>query len=287
MSSIKASLILIAVIINTVMCCTPLILFSLCKLLSPNIIRKQISKVLIFIAESWISINSWLMDTFVNVQWKYSGDLELLSKDAWYLVISNHQSWVDILLLQRTFNRRIPFLKFFLKQELIWVPLLGLAWWALDFPFMKRHSAKTIAKKPHLRGQDLETTRIACQKYKHDPVSVMNFIEGTRYTPEKHRSQKTPYKNLLKPRAGGISFVIDAMGDIMSGLVNVTIKYQDGAPTFWSFLKCYQPTIHIHISLQDLPTKSSNAETPAAGRKEFRNWLDSVWEEKDKKLEEL
>ncbi len=64
--------------------------------------------------------------------------VDSLHQRGWYLVSSNHQSWVDILVLQRIFHGRIPFLKFFLKQELIWVPVIGLAWWALDFPFMKR-----------------------------------------------------------------------------------------------------------------------------------------------------
>ena len=118
-----------------------------------------------------------------------------LARHEWYLMTSNHQSWADILVLQKVTNRRVPSLKFFLKQELIWVPLLGLAWWALDFPFMKRYSRAQLEKRPELKGKDMETTRKACEKYAHYPVSVMNFFEGTRFTEEKHRQQNSPYRH--------------------------------------------------------------------------------------------
>ena len=108
--------------------------------------------------------------------------LDGLQRNEWYLVLSNHRSWVDILVLQSVFRGRIPFLKFFLKQQLIWVPLLGLAWWALDFPFMRRHSSEYLAQHPEERGKDLESTRKACARFAEIPTSVMNFVEGTRFT---------------------------------------------------------------------------------------------------------
>src|SRR3546814_9530339 len=109
------------------------------------------------------------------------------------------------------FNRRIPLLKFFLKQELIKVPLLGLAWWALDFPFRKRFTRAEIEANPSLKGKDLETTRKACEKFKEMPTSVMNFFEGTRFTQAKHDQQQSPYEFLLKPKAGGTAFALSAM----------------------------------------------------------------------------
>ena len=151
--------------------------------------------------------------------------LEALSTREWYLVVSNHRSWVDILVLQAVFNRRIPFLKFFLKQQLIWVPFLGLAWWALDFPFMRRHSPEFLQKHPERRGEDLEVTRLACEKFRLIPTSVMNFVEGTRYTAQKHAAFKSPYRHLLPPRPGGTSFVLSAMGGMLHAMLDVTIAY--------------------------------------------------------------
>ena len=114
---------------------------------------------------------------------------------------------------RKSLTAAVPFLKFFLKKELIWVPILGIAWWALDFPFMKRYSAAVLKKRPHLRGKDIEITRQACKKFKSLPVSIMNFVEGTRFTREKHDKQKSPFTHLLKPKAGGIGFVLSTMGE--------------------------------------------------------------------------
>jgi 1-acyl-sn-glycerol-3-phosphate acyltransferase len=206
----------------------------------------------------------------------------------WYLVICNHQSWVDIVVLQRIMHGKIPFLKFFLKKELIYVPLLGLAWWALDFPFMKRYSQSFIKKNPHLKGKDVETTRKACAKFKHKPVSVMNFIEGTRFTNEKHRKQNSPFEHLLKPKAGGIGFVLEAMGGSLHKIVNITIYYPEGIPTFSDFLagKIKQVDVNVEVStigdeiigdyVNDRPFKI-----------QFQKWVNQLWLDKDQKLVEF
>ena len=154
-----------------------------------------------------------------------------LHRDGHYLVLANHQSWVDIPVLQKCFNRRIPLLRFFLKSQLFWVPLMGLAWWALDFPFMKRYTREQVERRPELAGRDIASTRRACEKFRSIPVAVMNFIEGTRFTPAKHAAQQSPYRHLLKPKSGGVAFVIDAMGDGLQAILDVTIVYPGGRPT--------------------------------------------------------
>ena len=157
--------------LNTFIHATPLLLLAVIKLLVPvAAFRNFVSRVLIGIAESWIAINSRLMTTLAGASITVDGG-DGLQREGWYLVICNHQSWVDIPVLQRVFNRRIPFLKFFLKSQLIWVPVLGLAWWALDFPFMRRTSKEQLKRHPHLRGKDTEATRRACEKFRHLPVS--------------------------------------------------------------------------------------------------------------------
>ena len=148
-----------------------------------------------------------------------------LNPKGYYLVTANHQSWADILLMQHLLNRKIPLMKFFLKQELIYVPVIGLCWWALDFPFMKRHSKAYLKKHPEKHGKDLESTLKACEKFKTMPVSIVNYLEGTRFTEAKHNKQQSPFKHLLKPRAGGISYVIGALGEQVRTLLNITIVY--------------------------------------------------------------
>src|SRR5690606_33117909 len=162
------------------------------------------------ISESWIGLNTAMIQMFTDTRLEVHCPAQLRS-DGHYLVLANHQSWVDIPMLQAALNRRVPLLRFFLKSQLFWVPLLGLAWWALDFPFMKRYSREQLARRPELAGRDIEATRRACERFAHIPVSSMNFVEGTRFTPAKHAAQQSPFSHLLKPKAGGVAFVLDAM----------------------------------------------------------------------------
>ncbi|MDC8832291.1 acyltransferase [Alteromonas gilva] len=241
-------------------------------------------------AVAWISLNNLNQRVFSRTRIEVSG-LQGLSRNDWYLVIANHQSWVDILILQRVLNHRVPFLKFFLKQQLIWVPLLGLAWWALDFPFMRRYSKTFLAKHPHLKGKDMETTQKACEKFKFKPASIMNFVEGTRFTPDKQRRQHSPFKHLLKPKAGGIAFVLNAMGGQLHQLIDVTIYYPGKPPSFWDFISGSVDRIKLHIDVKPLeglfPAELNIMqyfENPEQ-RARFQQWLNQQWLIKDQRLE--
>lgn len=243
-------------------------------------------------ATFWISVNSANQNLFSRTRFEATG-LEGLSPKDWYLVISNHQSWVDILVLQRVFNHKIPFLKFFLKKELIWVPFLGLAWWALDFPFMHRYSKALLAKKPHLKGKDLENTRKACEKFVFKPVSIMNFVEGTRLTEHKRSRQGAAFQHLLKPKAGGMAFVLGAMGEQLHKLLDVTIYYPEGTPTFWDFVcgKVNKVQVQVKVlSIQDLisnDTFRADYFDDHKQRVKFQRWLTELWEQKDQDLQAL
>jgi len=171
---IRGALALLGILLNTLILCPILFFFALLKL----VIRTEkaqvtLSKILVFIAETWIGINNTIARLTSQTQWKVSG-MENLGRDQWYLVTCNHQTWADILVLQNITNRRVPFLKFFLKQELIKVPILGLAWWALDFPFMKRFTKAELEKDPSLKGKDLETTRKASRSLINTLVPKLN-----------------------------------------------------------------------------------------------------------------
>ncbi|MBU3021986.1 acyltransferase [Aestuariibacter sp. A3R04] len=275
--------------INTVFWFFPIFVLSLLKLLPISWWRRIVSYPLDACATMWISINRINQDIFSRTK-MYVDGLASLEPSDWYLVIANHQSWVDILVLQRIFNRRIPFLKFFLKQELIWVPFLGLAWWALDFPFMRRYSKSFLAKNPHLKGKDMETTRKACEKFKSKPVSIMNFVEGTRFTPDKHARQASPFTHLLKPKAGGMAFVLSAMGDQLHKLIDVTIDYPNGVPSFWDFTCGKVKEVRVQVSvapIKDIIEEGVFNDTYFSDpmqKARFQQWLNARWKVKDAQL---
>jgi 1-acyl-sn-glycerol-3-phosphate acyltransferase len=274
--------------INTIFWLIPIIVFSFCKAVIPlKFSQKVFSYLLDQMASNWVAVNTLIQKLFNKTEIKVTG-LEQLTMKEWYLVICNHQSWVDIVILQRIMHKKIPFLKFFLKKELIFVPFLGLAWWALDFPFMKRYSQSFIKKNPHLKGKDVETTRKACAKFKHKPVSIMNFIEGTRFTNEKHDKQSSPFQNLLKPKAGGIGFVLEAMGGNLHKIVNITIHYPEGIPTFSDFLAGRIKQVNVNVEVSKIGDELiGDYVRDRAFKIKFQKWVNQLWLDKDQKLIEF
>lgn len=276
-------------VINTLFWCALLLLLSLVKLLLPfAAVRRGIDPLLNAIATAWIACNSGWMRLTQRTTWDVEG-VDGLAYRGWYLVNANHQSWVDIFVLQHTMNRRIPLLKFFLKQQLIYVPVIGLAWWALDFPFMKRHSKADLRKNPALRGQDRETTRRACEKFALVPTSVMNFAEGTRFTAAKHQAQSSPYRHLLKPKAGALALALDAMGEKFQSLIDVTIVYPDRVPSFWDFLCGRTTRVMLRAREVAIPAELGRGdyEADSAFRGSFHRWLADIWAFKDAQIEAL
>ena len=134
--------------ISTILWFIPLMFFTLLKFLVPYPpFRRLMTRWVMGIGENWISVNAVIFGAANGTRYTVVGT-EGLSKSKWYLVIANHQTWVDVVALQTALNRRIPFLKFFVKQQLIWFPVLGIAFWAMDMPFMKRHSKAYLAEHP-------------------------------------------------------------------------------------------------------------------------------------------
>lgn len=286
--NMKGVLSILYILTNTLIGYPFLLTASFFKLIIPfDFSRKIFTKILIFIATTWIGNNNFLFSKILGIKIDVTGEQELAPKE-WYIVLSNHQSWSDIVVLQMIFNRRIPLLKFFLKKELIWVPLLGIAWWALDFPFMKRYTSEFLARHPEMKGKDIEITRKACEKFKYTPVSVMNFVEGTRFIHEKHKKQHSPYTNLLKPKAGGTGFVFSAMGNQLHCILNVSIKYPELDFSFWSFLCARVHKVSVHIEkLSITDDLLGDYENDPAYRKSFCKWLNELWHEKDKVLSSM
>lgn len=285
---LKGTLSFLFYVVNTVFWATFLLFFAIFKFIIPvQSVVNALDRILISISTIWMSINSFNSRLFCKIHWDIRG-LDKLKKKEWYLVLSNHQSWVDILALQSTLNKKIPMLKFFLKKELIWVPFLGLCWWALDFPFMKRYSKEEIKKNPLLKGKDLESTKKACEKFKHIPVSVINFVEGTRFTPQKKEKQQSDFENLLKPKAGGVAFVLNSMGEYFHKIIDVTIVYPDKAPTFWEYIS--GRTRKIIIDFEVLPINKDiigDYFNDPEYKARFFEWLNELWLNKDLKIKQI
>ena len=281
LQTIKGALAGASIGLNVLVVFTTMLPFALLKLAVPaKPVRRFCDHALTALASKWVAFNDLIMATVARTRWDVAG-LDNLNPRGWYLVSSNHQTWSDILVLQKVFRGRIPFLKFFLKAELIWVPVIGLAWWALDFPFMKR--GKTGGRS------DLETTRRACEKFKLIPTSVINFVEGTRYTPAKHARQKSPYRHLLKPKAGGMAVALVTMGEDFDALLDVTIAYPRGTPTFWDLLCGRMEEVVVRVEARPIPPQlvGGDLSRDPVFRTGVQEWIGEMWEKKDRQLDEL
>ena len=259
--------------------------FALLKIIIPfKPWRRLCYKASMLFGKIWITITMFIVDFTKNIEWdfQYNGKL---SMEDWYLIISNHQSWLDIIVLEKLLFQKIPISKYFIKEQLMWIPGLGIGFWLLNFPVMKRYSREKIAKNPLLQGKDIENTRKACEHYKSEPVSITNFPEGTRFSSEKQTNQNNSFKNLLNPKAGGMSFVLNSMEGILNKIADVSINYPQENSSFWDFLcgkiNKIKATVTIKPIVKDL---YGDYEDDSVYRENFQNWLNALWKEKDKEI---
>lgn len=264
----------------------------LIKLLLPvPALQDPLSRLLAGIAGQWVASNQLVYRVMHAPAWQLDYRARLDPRKS-YLLVCNHQSWADILILFDLFHGRTPFLRFFLKRELIWVPLIGVVCWGLDMPFMKRHSREAIAANPALRGEDLATTRRFCEQYRRRPITAVNFLEGTRFSEAKRLARQSPYRHLLRPKSAGMSFVLNAMGEQFGGIIDVTLAYQ---PThgrrspLWSWLCGEQSHMAIDVDLLPIPAEMLHGDHDgdAEFRTRFQTWVNGIWSRKDARLDRM
>ncbi|MCG6657060.1 acyltransferase [Halomonas campisalis] len=287
MSTLKGIVSILLLIITTLGWGIPLIALTLVKLITPGRrLRRLVLRGLNAVALNWIGTNLWWMRHWLKPRL----DIRLpegLSRNQWWLVLSNHRSWTDIFMLFFALHRRIPMPHFFVKRQLIWVPIVGLAFWAMEFPMLRRLSREQRERHPKLARRDREATERMCRHARERPIAIYNFVEGTRFTPAKHRAQGSPYRHLLSPRAGGIAQVIKLLGDRLSGIIDVTLSYENPSPSFWDFLCGREGAVTLEarrLPVPDWMLEGDYHDDPDY-KERFHSWLNALWQEKDAALD--
>ena len=266
----------------------PVLALGLTKLFKQS---KKVDQTNIQITNSWLGVNNWLIDHVLpHLKWDITVDDDLdLSMQGRYLMTCNHQSWVDTTVNQYFGLTRMPLTRFFTKWELIFIPFVGQAFKILGFPMMKRHSKQEIEKNPELKTRDMEEARKACEQLLSQPFTLLNYLEGTRFTPEKHQQQNSPYQNLLKPKAGGLALALNILGNQIDALVDMTIVYPDGAPGYGEFWFGEVGRIAVNLRKIQIPdwVLSGNYEDDEEYRVRFQAWVDQLWTEKDQLISQM
>lgn len=276
-------------ILVTVLCSLPIVLAGVIKLLVPvPTFWRRISTFADNMMWCWCQSLALLLKVNLDMQWDIDG-LKGLEKKHWYLLIGNHQSWSDIVILCVIFRNHIPMNKYFLKQQLAWIPFVGLACWALDMPFMKRYSRSYLLKHPEKRGQDIETTRRSCDKFRQRPTTIVNFVEGSRFTEAKKIKTQSPYRHLLAPKAAGIAFTLSALGNQFDKVLNVTLLYPDNHAHPFMDMLCGQLK-RVVVRIECLPvdeTLRGDYFNDKGFKRKFQLWLNTLWLKKDHQLDKL
>lgn len=277
------------VMFNTACTAFVVCILAIIKLVLPfSFVQVTMSKLANKQTWLWATINLWLLNVNNNIDWQIEGG-ENLSTQQWYLLISNHLSWADIVILSSVMKDKIPMVKFLLKQSLLFVPFVGLACWGLDMPFMRRHSHEYLVRNPERRNDDFDAIKKACKKYRHVPTTMVSFAEGTRASLDKLANVKSPYQHLLKPKTGGVAFTLDAMSELLDGVVDVTLAYPENREhPFEDLLKGRLTKVVVKIDVYEID-ESLNGDyfNDKVFKRSFHRWLNQVWLTKDEYLKKL
>ena len=283
MAWLKGSLSLLFILLITIVVCVPLYAMALLRLPLSGAPRRVLTRRMDFAIDFWVSANRFLVTALKLVKLALDWPPEALSRRNWYVVVCNHQSWADILLLQNAFRTAIPPLKFFTKRELIWLPLAGPAMYMLGFPYVRRAGKAEIAAKPALKHADRDSTLAACNVFRNHPTSVLIFLEGTRFTQAKRAARHSRFERLLNPRTGGLGYVLSGLRDEVGQLVDVTIAYPGGPPSFWDFLSGRCPGARMTVRTLDLDPAVQSGE-PKTQRQALQPFVENLWRAKDERL---
>lgn len=289
LAAITLPISIVLTILLTILCSIPIILAGMIKLILPiPTIWRSISVFCNLMMYCWCEGLAVLLHLNPRLKWDIQG-LESLSKKNWYLLICNHHSWADIVVLCVIFRQHIPMNKYFLKQQLAWIPFMGLACWALDMPFMRRYSHGYLVRHPERRGKDVETTRRSCEKFRIHPTTIVNFVEGSRFTEEKRQKVHSSYRNLLPPKAAGIAMALNVLGSQFDKLLDVTLCYPENDKTpFLDMLSGKLTRIVVRVDLRPITADLHGDYLNNKNfKRSFQQWLNTLWEEKDNKITEI
>lgn len=284
--------------VNSLALGVPLATLGTAKLLGQKLspfetVGKFADDKIIDVANYWISVNNALIDKMLpSKDWRIDLSDELDSQKC-YLLVCNHQSWVDTSIIQYISQGRLPLTRFFIKKELVYIPVVGQAFYLLDFPMMKRHSKEAIAKNPALAAQDLNEARRACGLLVDKSFVLLNYLEGTRFSPKKHSEQSSPYTHLLKPKAGGFATALSSLGSQIDGILDMTIVYPDGVPSYDDLWAGKVRRLGVDIRVADMNDElfsalsSGHYQNDQDVKNDLHAWLDELWLAKDKRIDEM
>ena len=257
-------------------------LVSPLKLFSPT--QKQSYQLAAGIAGFWADFMRWLLTT-IQTDYVITGDR--LDPRGTYLILANHQSWIDIMMVMVVLGKGTTLPRFFMKWELVYMPVINICAWVLDFPIMRRYTQEDIKDRPELKNRDFDYAHEVLSRNPERQCVVVNYAEGTRFTPEKHRKNRSPYKHLLKPKVGGPQLTLDCLRGRLDGIIDITLAYPGAKVSVWRLMAGRVPKVMIHVERIELPGGLEKTPETLAELKAFRGWMNSIWAKKDARIDQM
>ena len=226
----------------------------------------------------------WLLTT-IQTDYVITGDR--LDPRGTYLILANHQSWIDIMMVMVVLGKGTTLPRFFMKWELVYMPVINICAWVLDFPIMRRYTQEDIKDRPELKNRDFDYAHEVLSRNPERQCVVVNYAEGTRFTPEKHRKNRSPYKHLLKPKVGGPQLALDCLRGRLDGIIDITLAYPGAKVSVWRLMAGRVPKVMIHVERIELPDGLEKTPETLAELKAFRGWMNSIWAKKDARIDQM
>lgn len=279
---------MLLIAVNCIVIATPIMILGIIRFILPiPFLIKIIEKCNLALYRVWVFDNSLILRLTNRITWHITGD-PIPYIDNSCVVISNHLSWADIIILCCVFRGHIPTTKFFMKHSLIYIPFVGLACYALGMPFLRRYSREKLLKDPKLRQADINTTKKACRRLALSPSSLINFVEGTRYTPVKAKLARSQYKHLMPPKAASVAIALGEIGKDIDYVFNTTLAYPENCYPRKPFIDMINGRLKdVYADVRIIKT-SPEITGDYLGDKEYKHaftmHLRDLWNEKDERI---
>lgn len=278
---------LLGIAFITLVLALPMLVLVLIRFILPKQVAKVIDKINQGIFRIWCEFIAGLIHLTNKVEWHIPKEIPTIKGSC--ILICNHISWTDIVILLYIFRGKIPITKFFLKKSLIYIPIIGLVCYALGMPFLNRYSRQQLLKNPKLLQKDIQSTKKACQLLLETPSTLVNFLEGTRYTKEKAKLQNSPYKNLMPPKVASLGVSLGLIGRKVDCILNTTLLYPDNTGNI--FIQMLQGRLHTIIAtverIEITDDLIGDYLKDKKYKADFTNKMKDLWSQKDQHITNL
>lgn len=253
---------LAAITVNLAFWMIPLFFTAMARgILKRTRFRHACDRVMERIYRNAVGFHSWWIQQVLGVRLDIIGKFP--RRDRNLIIVCNHRSWFDILVLHAAIIKHSPITKFLIKRQLIYVPILGWICLALNFPRLYR------SRDPERRSRDHQAIADATGSLGEYPTALLNFAEGTRFTLDKHKAQQSPWQHLLRPKVGGLRIMLETGVD--ADVLDMTLVYPREHVNFWACLSGTLPSVKVYLD---------HFEPDDIG--DVGQWLAERWQVKDR-----